>query len=95
MEFERRRERHLAAHGRAAAAPDEEGLFLMHARGGDVVVKVDDHDKVIHTRMSNRHHNFRAGDITEGACLQLSGEVNDDDILEAKNVVILPDQACQ
>lgn len=90
MEFERHRNRHLAIHGRAAAAPDAEGLFLI----GDVQVQVDDDDKVIRTGQSNRHHSGRPVDITEDACLQLSGEVNDDDVLEAKNVVILPDTAC-
>jgi hypothetical protein len=89
-EFERHRNRHLAIHGRAAAAPDAEGLFLI----GDVQVQVDDDDKVIRTGQSNRHHSGRPVDITEDACLQLSGEVNDDDVLEAKNVVILPDTAC-
>ncbi|MGD2062365.1 MAG: DUF4382 domain-containing protein [Nitrospirota bacterium] len=91
MEFERHRDRHMAIHGRAAGAPDDEGLFLI----GDVHVKVDDHNKVIRTGQSNRHHSGRPVDIAEGSCLQLSGEVDDDNVLEAKNVVILPDTACR
>ena len=91
MEFERHRNRHLAIHGRAIGAPDAEGMFQI----GDVQVKVDDQDKVIRTGQSNRHHSGRPTDIAAGSCLQLSGEVNDDDVLEAKNVVILPTNACQ
>jgi|GEM_PF-3084979 len=91
MEFEQHRNHHLAIHGRAAGAPDDEGMFQI----GDVMVKVDDGDKVIRTGQSNRHHSGNATDIMEGACLQLSGELNDDDVLEAKNVVILPNVACQ
>jgi len=91
MEFEQHRNRHLAIHGRATTMPDDEGMF----RIGDVMVKVDDGDKVIRTGQSNRHHSGSAMDIAEGACLQLSGEVNDDDVLEAKNLVILPNVACQ
>jgi len=90
MEFEQHRNRHMAIHGRATAAPDDEGLFLI----GDVMVKVDDQDKVIRTGQSNRHHSGGPMDIGEGSCLQLSGEVGDDDVLEAKNVVILPNTAC-
>jgi hypothetical protein len=89
------RNRHRAVHGTADAAPDGEGLFLMHGKDGDVVVKVDDQDKVIQTGESNRHHMGGPMNIGDGSCLELSGEVNDDDVLEAKNVVILPDTACQ
>ena len=70
-------------------------MVVVQTATGDVTVQLSDQNKIVHTRQSNAHHRATLAEIVTGSCLQLSGEVQDDGTVDAKNIVILPDDACQ